>query len=151
MLKTFLQVNQQLARKMTFTCTLGFSVNSALVFGKFSMRNKCVREKKGHIKLTFTTLVEGVAFWQQLLVWGYSAVPRGQIHFIGATPTSSSSQRQGKHLSHSPRRTCLGVLDFFVSTCISDSLLRARACLICCWIILKFVHCMIYPISGWTR
>ena len=50
------------------------------------MRNKCVREKKGHIKLTFTTLVEGVAFWQQLLVWGYSAVPRGQIHFIRAAP-----------------------------------------------------------------
>ena len=105
MLKTFLQVNQQLARKMTFTCTLGFSVNSALVFGKFSMRNKCVWEKKGHIKLTFTTLVEGVAFWQQLLVWGYSAVPRGQIHFIRATPTSSSLQRQGKHLSNSPRHT----------------------------------------------
>ena len=115
------------------------------------MRNKCVWEKKGHIKLTFTTLVEGVAFWQQLLVWGYSAVPRGQIHFIRATPTSSSSQRQGKHLSHSPRRTCLGVLDFFVSTCISDSLLRARACFICCWIILKFSHCMIYPNSGRTR
>ena len=115
------------------------------------MRNKCVWEKKGHIKLTFTTLVEGVAFWQQLLVWGYSAVPRGQIHFIRAAPTSSSLQRQGKHLSHSPRRTCLGVLDFFVSTCISDSLLRARACFICCWIILKFSHCMIYPNSGRTR
>ena len=45
----------------------------------------------------------------------------------------------------------LGVLDFFVSTCISDSLLRARACFICCWIILKFVHCMIYPNYGRTR
>ena len=69
------------------------------------MRNKCIWEKKDHIKLTFTTLVEGVAFWQQLLVWGYSAVPRGEIHFIRAAPTSSSLQRQGKHLSNSPRHT----------------------------------------------
>ena len=118
------------------------------------MRNKCIWEKKDHIKLTFMTLVEGVAFWQQLLVWGYSAVPRGEIHFIRAAPMSSSSQRQGKHLSNSPRHTTRkfrGGRHFLISTCISDSLLRARACLICCWIILKFLHCMIYPNPGRTR
>ena len=117
------------------------------------MRNKCVREKKGHIKLTFTTLVEGVAFWQQLLVWGYSAVPRGQIHFIRAAPHVFIIQGKASisQIHQDIQHTCLGVLDFFVSTCISDSLLRARACFICCWIILKFSHCMIYPNSGRTR
>ena len=78
------------------------------------MRNKCVREKKGHIKLTFTTLVEGVAFWQQLLVWGYSAVPRGQIPFIRAAPHVFIIQGKASisQIHQDIQHECLGVVDF---------------------------------------